>query len=479
MNTEQFFSRDFRGFVWAAIFVGVLAGGLIFLIPVNAMIPVALLGGLLLIALLLLGWPFSGVALLIVAALVTRYRIDIGPVTVRPEHIAAVLVAGIGFLQVGLERRTIRMPVAVWFAVGWWGMNLLSGLLFNPDRMMGLQNALRIALLPLTFFLVLNLIPNQRGWRHAVSFFLIAGVIEAAFGILARAVYPFGVNLGVQVAWNFTEPVPYGTFEEGNLFGSHTASWAIALLMIIFTAERVGDARKRQLIRFGGLIILMIAVLLSMSRAAWIMFLVGATAVLIFEKDSIWSQVNRFLLAAIALPLLIFFILSITPYLPPSWPFVNRLQSFLNLGYDPTFSARLSDWSLALQDWRERPWTGWGPGSFYAIHGLLRARPAWISNLTVRLLQETGVIGLTLFAGFFVTLILPGIKAARQQQDLMTRGILLALIISYMMLVGLAYQSTDGIWLTASWVHAGLIAAGVHVLSTPSQTSATTPQQSP
>ncbi len=473
MNREQRHPRDGRGTLWPAILVGLLAGSMVLMIPMGAIMPFAIMGALLLVALLLVGWPFSGVALLIMAALVTRYRIDIGPVTVRPEHIAAVLVAGIGFLQIGLERRSMRMPAAVWFAAAWWGMNLLSGALFSPDRMMGLQNALRIALSPLTFFLVINLIPNKRSWQRAVTFFLAAGVLEAAFGIVARAVYPFGVNLGVQVAWNFTEPVPYGTFEEGNLFGSHAASWAIALLMIILAAERVGDARKRQLIRFGGFAILVVAVLLSMSRAAWIMFLVGATVVLIFEKNSLWSQVNRFLLAAIALPLLIFFILSITPYLPPSLPFVNRLQSFLNLSYDPTFSARLSDWSLALQDWKERPWTGWGPGSFYAIHGLLRARPAWISNLSVRLLQETGVVGWLLFGGFFTTLILPGIKAARQQQELMTRGILLALIISYAMLVGLAYQSTDGIWLTASWVHAGLIAAGAHMLSSSASSGST------
>jgi hypothetical protein len=47
----------------------------------------------------------------------------------------------------------------------------------------------------------------------------------------------------------------------------------------------------------------------------------------------------------------------------------------------------------------------------------------------------------------------------------MDRGILLGLIISYGVLLGLAYQSTDGIWLAASWVHAGLIAAGTRVLT--------------
>lgn len=457
-----------RRWRWAVLVVGLVAGLLALLAQGNALFFMATLATLLLAVALILGWPFSGVALLIVAALLTRFRFDIGPITVRPEHIAAVTVAIMGFGQLAIERRPLRMPAAAWFALLWWGINLFSGLAFDPDPRMGLQNALRIALLALTFILLVNLIPDGKWWRRAVAVFLAAGVLEAAFGIFARAAYPFGVNLGVQVSWNFTEPIPYGTFEEGNLFGSHAASWAIILLMVIFAAERVHDSRKRQLLRMAGLGIVLVALLLSLSRAAWIMFLVGATLVIIFEYRSAWVQTNRFVLALVAVPLLVFGLLSITPYLPASLPFVNRLQSFLNLGFDATFSARLSDWSMALQDWRQHPLTGWGPGSFFALHGMLRAHPAWISNLSVRLLQETGVIGIIAFGGFVTTLLLPAIKTVRGKIDLLDRGILLGLIISYAVLLGLAYQSTDGIWLTASWIHAGLIAVGTRVLSSPS-----------
>ncbi len=456
--------REQRWLLTAAA-VGLLAGALILLAQTQLLFFAAAVAGVLLAAALILGWPFSGVALLIVAALLTRLRFDVGPASVRPEHIAAVAVAAMGFIQLGLERRSLRMPAAAWFALVWWGINLLSGLVFDPDPMMGLQNALRILLVTLTFILVVNLIPDRRWWRRAVAVFLIAGVAEAAYGIFARAMYPFGVNLGVQVSWNFTEPIPYGTFEEGNLFGSHAASWAIILLMVIFAAERVHDSRKKQLLRMAALGIVLAALLLSLSRAAWIMFLAGAALALIFEYRNAWVQANRFLLALVALPLLIFGLLSVAPYLPASLPFVNRLQSFLNLGFDATFSARLSDWTLALTDWSQRPLTGWGPGSFFARHGMLRAHPAWISNLSVRLLQETGVVGLLAFGGFAITLLLPAIKTVRGDVDLMDRGILLGLIISYAVLLGLAYQSTDGIWLTASWIHAGLIAAGTRTLS--------------
>ncbi len=450
---------------WAMLAVGLCAGALVLLVPLHPLFALVALGTLALAAVLLVGWPFSGVATLIIAALLTRFRFDVGPASVRPEHVAALAVAAVGFTQLGLERRRLRMPAAVWFALFWWLINLFSGLAVSPDAAMGLQNALRIAFLPLTFLLVLNLIPDARWWRRSVSFFLAAGVLEAAYGIVARALYPFGLNLGVQVSWNFTEPIPYGTFEEGNLFGSHTASWAILLLMILFAAERIHDSRKRQLLRGVGLLILLGALLLSLSRAAWIMFLAGGALVVILERRYAWDQANRLALTLVAAPLFVVGLFSLVPYLPSSLPMVERLQSFLNLGFDATFSARLADWAMALQDWRAHPLSGWGPGSFFALHGMLRAHPAWISNLTVRLLQETGIIGLLVFFGFLTTLLAPAIKTLRRPLAAMDRALLLGLVISYAVLLGLAYQSTDGIWLAASWVHAGLIAAGARVLT--------------
>jgi O-antigen ligase len=169
----------------------------------------------------------------------------------------------------------------------------------------------------------------------------------------------------------------------------------------------------------------------------------------------------------LAAPFTILLVLGLAPFLPSSWPFVDRLQSFLTLSSDDTFSARLSDWSLAWHDWLQHPLTGWGPGSFADIHGELRSRPAWIGNLSLRLLQETGIIGVITFAGFLFALTLPAIKTSVNVKKPLDRAALLGLIIGYLVLLGIAYQSTDGIWLAASWVHAGLIAAGTIVLASP------------
>jgi len=446
-----------------AVALGLLMGALPWLWQAHDVVVVVALGGLMGALFLVAGWPLSGLAILIVAALLTRYRFDIGPVSVRPEHIAALAVTAVAAFQVLIQRGRLRAPLAFWMALAWWGMNVVAGVFFSPRLSTGIQNSMRLSLLVLTFFLVVNLISTRRQWWLAMTMFLGAGVLEAAFGILARVMYAFGINLGVQVAWNFTEPIPYGTFEEGNLFGSHTASWAIVLAAIIF-AGWGHTARRRQTLRIMGLGILLLALFLSLSRGAWVMFAVGMGLLWILYTWKAWHTMNRFLLALTAAPFLILMVLAVAPLLPPSFPFVDRLQSFLNLGHDATFSARLSDWTLALDDWRKQPLTGWGPGSFYDLHGELRAHPAWISNISLRLLQETGLLGLLSFCGFVAALFLPALKTLRSGLPAGDRLALLGLSISLMVLWGLAYQSTDGIWLSASWVQAGLLAAGSRVL---------------
>lgn len=454
-----------RRWLLFAVGAGLLAGVLPVLILSSPLLVAALLSAVLVGIVLLMGWPFSAVAVLVVAPLLTHYRIDIASVSVRPEHVAVLVVALLGGVQVFVQRGRLRWPASVWLALAWWAVNMVAGGFFSPLPSSGLQNGLRIGASVLVFVLMINLIPDRRQWWWAVWLFLAMGVAEAAFGVFARVLYPTGVNLGVQVAWNFTEPIPYGTFEEGNLFGSHVASWALLLLMLVMVGRAVPSwSAGRKAVLLLGLLVLLLGLYLSLSRAAWLMFAAGAALIWVFHRRDRWHQGNRLLLMAAAIPFAVLLVLEVAPHLPSSWPFAERIQSFLSLASDATFSARLSDWSLALNDWRRQPLTGWGPGSFYDLHGFLRARPAWISNLSVRLLHETGILGMVAFTTFVAALILPALRVVQRLSRMEDRSALLGLSIAYFVLLVIAYQSTDGIWLAASWVNAGLIASGTYVL---------------
>ena len=104
------------------------------------------------------------------------------------EHLAALAVVGLAIVQLMVNRGACTFLSPSGLPLAWWLMNLIAGLFFSPDPFVGIQNAIRLGLLTLTFILVLDLIPDRRYWYWAVAFFLIAGVLEAAFGTLRRPV---------------------------------------------------------------------------------------------------------------------------------------------------------------------------------------------------------------------------------------------------------------------------------------------------
>ena len=146
------------------------------------------------------------------------------------------------------------------------------------------------------------------------------------------------------------------------------------------------------------------------------------------------------------------------------------MQTFTDLASDATFGARLQDYALAIKDWRRHPWLGWGPGTFFQLHGLIRYAPAWISNQIVRTLQETGIVGLVLFLGYMISVIVAAVKGSRRVRFPSDRARLMGLAVGWIALQ-IAYQATDGTWIAAPWVHAALLVSGARVLQQPPDSS--------
>jgi len=438
-----------------------LGAGVVLIPPLWLLLGLAAVIGL---AALLRAWPWSSLLLLIVAALITRYRVDIGVLTIRAEHVAVVIVAGLlAWLIIFHSRRFAITEPGLW-AMGWWLANLLSTLFHAPDKLDSAKHLFRLGLMVLTYLVMVNLPRSRQQWRRAFTWFLVLGVAEALFGLIARALYPLGINLGVQVAWVFREPVPYGTLEEGNIFGSHAVAWFLCLFFLFLACGRFRDPRR--LWWTVGLAITGLAALLSFSRGAWLSLVAGLVPVFIWYSPRPRIQWQRFLVLTLMGPLL-FLTLTVALALAPfSNPLVDRLRTFGQLSTDPTLMSRMSKYALAAYDWLQHPWIGWGPGTFYQLHGLINYAPAWISNQTMRTLQETGILGLILFVGYVVNVLWLAVWASRRVSNRADRAALLGLAVGFFALQ-VAYQATDGTWLAAPWVHAGLLVAGARLLGRP------------
>jgi O-antigen ligase len=124
-----------------------------------------------------------------------------------------------------------------------------------------------------------------------------------------------------------------------------------------------------------------------------------------------------------------------------------------------TVVERLDTYAKALEGIAAHPIVGNGTGSFGQRYVYLSVdEPAWVGNLELHLLYDSGLLG---FAGFWLCIGAVGWRAGRayrRARDPLLRGALLGLGGGLLTLL-VAYQATEATWLALTWVHLGLLAA--------------------
>lgn len=444
-------------------------GGLALLLVLGAIIAplptlVLVIAGLALL-LLLHWWPTSGLIVLLAATHFTRFDAEIGPVNVRAEQAALVLVAGVLFVQVLAQRRPIWLDLPGLCALAWFGVNALATVINAPDPGDSVRHIIRLGMMAVTYVVAVNLLRTRKQWWTLFWVFLGLALAQALFGLLARVIYSFGVNIGVQTSNVLPIPVPYGTLEEGNMFGSQSAAWLLAFLCLLMVQPRPFIWKRAALLAAIG--VTGLATALSFSRGAWLALGIGLAVWFVTYRASRRIQIERGGLLLLGLPLVLIVSLILSQVLPTSMPLVARLRSlfaaFTSALNDQTFGNRLADIVQAVSDWQQHPLIGWGPGTFFQLYGQRWGSDAWIANQLARTLQETGLLGLLAFGGFVGGVLWIGWRAIGRLDNRLSRAALLGLWLGFITLM-VAYQSTDGTWLAYMWVHAALLVSGARLL---------------
>ena len=97
----------------------------------------------------------------------------------------------------------------------------------------------------------------------------------------------------------------------------------------------------------------------------------------------------------------------------------------------------------------------------------------WVGNTPLRILHDTGIIGLAIFLGFLIALARAVRKAVRNAgHD--SRTIMIALSAG-LVLYAITFQATEATILAFTWVHLGLLAAAVKVIQSSHPLSQATP----
>ncbi len=246
---------------------------------------------------------------------------------------------------------------------------------------------------------------------------------------------------------NFSEEAAHISMNP--FYNDHTsygAMLAMYLPPIIFLAFQRDSPRNIKIIAFFMFFVFLTGLVFSYTRAAWLS-IVGALAVMVIYLLRIRIT---YILTVIGIGIALIFIYEKEIAIKLEGErFKNtenrnieqRLQSITNVTTDASNTERFNRWASALRMFRERPFFGWGPGTYqfqYASFQISTEKTTISTNFGERgnshseyigPLAETGVIGLLTVLGIMITTLLTAGRIIYHSPDRRTRLFAMAIIL--------------------------------------------------
>ncbi len=412
-------------------------------------------------------FPIGSLSLLIASAAMPRFAGTILSLHVRAEHVAIGMVlltvafaVSRGRLNPWFELRTFDYLLMAYVA-----LNFITSALTSPDPHMTIRWAALNALAVSPYFLVRALVRNEKVLYKAFLAMLWVGAAESVFGILAFLSHNvFATTLGVEPEQYGATSAVYGTQYEPNLFGSYAACCAIMFLALYV----LNPPSERRWWYAGGLAITTLGATISLARSVFLALPVVALIVLRIA----WNR-GLFRMKAVV-PLMVgvgLLLLAVSPLV------VNVIRERFStielndIASDDTTWERLAQLGIAVDNIQARPLLGSGTASFHLFfdpadfpEGFAAdaEEPGWISNTPIRILHDTGAVGLIIFLAFVGALIF-AIRAAAKKAAGKGFTVLTALFCGSV-LYAITFQATEATMLAFTWIHIGLLAAAVAIL---------------
>jgi O-antigen ligase len=288
---------------------------------------------------------------------------------------------------------------------------IVFSLFWCPDTGRGIQQAMKVAVGLLIYFLQLNIISNKKEFRSALLIWLVIALIMSCIGTYEM------LTEGITAAQQYTIPDDAyikihrdvrttGFFRGADMMGFLISLGIIMALMVFNSA------------RGFWLYLAVISIPLQFINLFATMSRKSILAVLLAVVYYFWSsrRIKRLILISIGLAACILILLSSQEFLSA---LLLRLKSFT---MDPQVAMenRLETWKIAFSIFRKSPLFGSGIGSFPLLSAAQGSPLSFPHNFYIYLLCETGLIGFFIFGGWAVNLILVYHKFISQQSDNLT-----------------------------------------------------------
>ncbi|HEV7220447.1 MAG TPA: O-antigen ligase family protein [Terriglobales bacterium] len=414
-------------------------------------------------------WPAGAVFTLVIASAMPRLALSVFGLHLRPEHVAIGLVLVV--LCVQMLRHKVEPLAKVhsfdYFLIAYVALNFLTSAITSPEPRMTLRWAVLNAIVIAPFFLLRFLLTDIKKTYRAMEVLLWCGAAESVIGIVCfLSNKAFHTTFGLSTEQYGFIPGVYGTQYEANIFGSYSGCCAIMFLAFFLLSHKSRRGRYMwgmSLCLLGALISLARSVLLALPIAAALVLWVVYKSGRVQFRSLVRLTAVLAVLVLVASPFLLNFV-------------VERFSTidFNELSSDSSTITRLVQTAAGLEDIRTHPLFGTGTDSFQLFFDWNDYMPGmggdtdaggWLGNTPLRILHDTGIVGLLIFLSFLGSLALATRKAFKIA-DPRTRTMLLALS-GGLVLYAVTFQATEATMLAFTWVHFGVLAAIVQILPVP------------
>lgn len=324
------------------------------------------------------------------------------------------------------------------------------------------------------YFVALHLFKEKKNMRRHIWLYLISFAIVIIYTLINHAMDNFS-EAAAHIAMN-----PF--YNDHTSYGAMLAMYLPPLIFFVFEAPSLkgesGTGRKRESensdtrtlshshtftyspfrdlghgggrgIRYFAFLLLLVFItglIFSYTRAAWLS-LIGASGVLVIYLLRI--RLIPILIMIGGLVVLFFIYQQEIMINLESGKYKNtrnrdieqRLQSIANVTTDASNTERFNRWSSAMRMFREKPFFGWGPGTYqfqYAPFQISSEKTQISTNFGekgnshseyIGPLAESGVIGMLSVLGIIITALLTAGKLIYHSPDKKTRVFAMAIVL--------------------------------------------------
>lgn len=391
------------------------------------------------------------------------FSISIGGLHAKYDQLFIVLIFCLVVSYKLVVDRRIYIDAPGFFLIFLCFISFFSSYFNAPDPAYSLRQTVNLFSVSLAYFVFPIVLSSHNDISDFVRVFLriakawlIAWIFLFLFSYTSSTPM-FGVTL------DQTEHIAFGVYAtmiEPNIFGSFMLViffFSFSLYVSESGLRGMTNSELRSIV-----VLSLIGIFVSFTRGVWLATIIGLGVHYIFNSKNVVKTLKQIALFSVGALLLLYVASEVLEIGFVKYKITNFFSSQRGTG-----STRLEFWGMALNNWIKEGHAFLGTGTFSFASFLnttgvySQDDNAWISNLYLAFLHDTGLVGLLTFL-FFLGLLTGSTQKARFYKDLrdfsFIRDFSFGLFLT-LLAICIAFFFTTGLTTSYPWILFGVVSA--------------------